>query len=321
MSKREAAVALVLVVGVVVAFFVWRYVTGSTQAADAPPAASTTPSTTTAASPGKYHVLVAKIDNVAPARPQTGVGAADVVYVEQVEGGLTRIAAVYCADPPPVVGPVRSARFTDLGVLAQYGRPALAFSGAASTLLTDLRSADIIAASPARDPAAYFRNPARPAPHDLYVHPARLPHAGAGTCPARSAPTAAPAGGTPTRRGHVGYPSAHFGFQWSPQQGAWRISMNGTPLVDTASGRVRAHTVVIQQVTTGGGPRIPDAAGHAAPNSITTGHGKATVLLDGRSVPATWSRPAPSAHTTYRTASGATIPLGGGPAWILLVPS
>jgi len=50
------------------------------------------PSTTTSTAPAGS-ALVVKIDNVAAARPQTGLGAADVVYVEPVEGGLTRIAA------------------------------------------------------------------------------------------------------------------------------------------------------------------------------------------------------------------------------------
>lgn len=40
-------------------------------------------------------VIMVKIDNVGPARPHTNISKADIVYVEQVEGGLTRIAAVY----------------------------------------------------------------------------------------------------------------------------------------------------------------------------------------------------------------------------------
>ncbi|WP_345033500.1 DUF3048 domain-containing protein [Kutzneria kofuensis] len=78
------------------------------------------PTTTTAVPAGS--ALVVKIDNVAAARPQTGLTMADVVYVEPVEGGLTRIAAVYLGKLPPVIGPVRSARETDIDLLGQYGR-------------------------------------------------------------------------------------------------------------------------------------------------------------------------------------------------------
>ena len=40
-------------------------------------------------------ILVVKIDDTLAARPQIGLDRADVVYIEQVEGGLTRLAAVF----------------------------------------------------------------------------------------------------------------------------------------------------------------------------------------------------------------------------------
>ncbi|MGW2232212.1 DUF3048 N-terminal domain-containing protein, partial [Streptomyces formicae] len=87
-------------------------------------------------------VLAVKIDNVGPARPQTGIDAADVVYVEQVEAGLSRLMAVFASHVPDAIGPVRSARETDLELLRQFDDPVLAFSGAQSKLLP------LIAAAP-----------------------------------------------------------------------------------------------------------------------------------------------------------------------------
>jgi len=75
-------------------------------------------------------VLAVKIDNLAPARPQTGLTGADIVYVLPVEGGLSRFLAVFSSHSPPVIGPVRSAREDDLELLRQFGRPAFAYSGA-----------------------------------------------------------------------------------------------------------------------------------------------------------------------------------------------
>ena len=71
-------------------------------------------------------VLAVKIDNLAPARPQTGLTGADIVYVLPVEGGLSRFLAVFSSHSPPVIGPVRSAREDDLELLRQFGRPARA---------------------------------------------------------------------------------------------------------------------------------------------------------------------------------------------------
>ena len=77
-------------------------------------------------------MLAVKIDNTSAARPRIGLDAADVVYVEPVEGGLTRLLAVFSRKQPAEVGPVRSGRESDVDLVANYGRVALAFSGSSS---------------------------------------------------------------------------------------------------------------------------------------------------------------------------------------------
>lgn len=89
----------------------------------------------------RAEVLAVKIDNVAAARPPTGLEKADIVYVEQVEAGLSRILAAYSSDLPSVVGPVRSARETDLELLRQFDEPTLAYSGAQSALRPSIEAA------------------------------------------------------------------------------------------------------------------------------------------------------------------------------------
>jgi len=66
-------------------------------------------------------ILVVKIDDTRAAHPQIGLEYADVVYVEQVEGGLTRLAAVYSSQLPPLIGPVRSAEFLILSYWLNTG--------------------------------------------------------------------------------------------------------------------------------------------------------------------------------------------------------
>jgi len=55
-----------------------------------------------------YPVLVTKLDNTSSSAPQMGLGGADLVVEELVEGGLTRLAAFYYSQLPTRVGPVRS---------------------------------------------------------------------------------------------------------------------------------------------------------------------------------------------------------------------
>ncbi|HEY1279471.1 MAG TPA: DUF3048 domain-containing protein, partial [Acidimicrobiales bacterium] len=71
--------------------------------------------------------LVVKIDNHPEARPQTGLNQADVVYEEMVEG-ITRFFAVFQSADSTPVGPIRSARTTDVNIVAGLSKPLFAWS-------------------------------------------------------------------------------------------------------------------------------------------------------------------------------------------------
>jgi Protein of unknown function (DUF3048) N-terminal domain len=94
---------------------------------------------------GNGPILVVKIDDTPPAHPQINLDKADVVYIEQVEGGLSRIAALF-SNPktmPDLVGPVRSARISDLDIFAQYGHIGFAFSGAQRLFYPKITAANL----------------------------------------------------------------------------------------------------------------------------------------------------------------------------------
>lgn len=281
-------------------------------------AGSPSPTTESPLPPTVSAVLAVKIDNVAAARPATGVGAADVVYVEPVEGGLTRLLAIYTEDRPDVIGPVRSARQTDIELLGQHGKPVLAYSGAAPHLLPMLHGAALVNASPAEAAAAYYRDGTRAAPHNLYLRPDRLPK---GAEPPREqvvqvGPT--PAGGTPSATHQVGYRAARYAFTWSPQTSRWLVSLDGTPLVSTETGQLAAATVVEQRVTIGTTESTEDSPGTVSPIARTVGSGKATILRDGQRFDATWTRGSAQEPTHFTDSSGLPLAFAAGPAWILL---
>lgn len=321
--RRETLIALavvaVVVIGAVVTVLLVR-------GDDPPPPAApaTTAPTTTTSKPPKPKpltrlpaALVVKIDSVAQSRPHTGIGSADAVFVEPVEGGLTRMLAVYWGKRPAVIGPVRSARETDVQLLAQFRNPVLAFSGTAPELKPMLNRADLRWASPDNAGGAFFRSGSRPAPHNMYINPGRLP----GTKPVRSPfPTgSAPSGGTKTRDYRVGYQAASYDFHWSGSR--WLVSQNGAPLTSTERGRMSADTVVVQRVRIVRGRVVGDAAGSFSPVARTVGKGAALVLRDGRSYQATWSRPTGKKPTVYKTKSGKSLKFDSGKVWVLLVPA
>ncbi|MFJ5533552.1 DUF3048 domain-containing protein [Streptomyces sp. NPDC093261] len=265
-------------------------------------------------------VLAVKVDNAAAARPQTGLDQADLVYAEQVEGGLSRLMAVFATKLPKAVGPVRSARESDLELLRQFHRPTLAFSGAQHKLLPLIDKAPLTAVPPERNSDAYFRDVGKAAPHNLYLRPQRLmrsaPGAAALTTGFRFG--AAPTGGTPQTTRTVRFPSASFTFSWSAERHRWLVAMDGTPTVTADGARVAPATVVVQyvRVRTSG---LHDVLGNNSPYSETVGSGKAQVLRDGRVFDAQWRRASAADGTRFTTADGTPVNFAQGQAWVMLV--
>ncbi|MET7361745.1 DUF3048 domain-containing protein [Streptomyces sp. NPDC005562] len=268
---------------------------------------------------GRGGVLAVKIDNVGPARPQTGLDAADVVYAEQVEAGLSRLMAVYASRLPSAVGPVRSARETDLELLRQFDRPVLAFSGAQSKLLPLIAGAPVRALPPGKAPGnAYYRGADRPAPHNLFVRPRALkahPQPGALAATGfRFGPR--PRGGTPQAHRTVRFPAASFTFDWVEYEGRWRVTMDGRR-AHTSAGKELAPTTVVVQYVKVRPSRFHDRAGSVSPFTETVGQGSATVLRDGRAYRAHWNRPAARSGTDFTTPDGTPLPFAKGQVWVV----
>lgn len=262
--------------------------------------------------------LAVKIDNARAARPQTGLNAADIVYAEQVEGGLSRLMAVYATKLPKAVGPVRSARESDLELLRQFERPTLAFSGAQRKLLPLIEKAPLEARTPGDAPDAYYRGAGEQAPHNLYLRPDRLldsaPGADALTTGFRYGQ--APSGGERETSRTVRFPAARFTFTWSAERGRWLLSTDGTPTVTTDGQRVAPATVVVQYVKVRGSA-YHDVLGNTSPYTETVGSGRAEVLRGGRSYEVRWEREKATEGTDFTTADGTPVNFARGQVWVV----
>jgi hypothetical protein len=309
-------------------------------ALDAPPARAPGPAVTTASPapttatrnpltglPGPVKPVVAvKVDNVSTA-PQSGLNDADVVYCEQVEGGLTRLLAVFSSTTPTTVGPVRSARTSDIELLGQYGRVALAFSGANSGVMAAVRAANLQDDAYDYLTSAYHFDKSRPAPYRFLVDTAAVlaqaPGAPArdvgfrfGAEPASSA--AHPA--TPVLAATVRYPDTTITATWEAADGTWRMSRNGAPLRQQDGKQAEARDVLIQYVTIGMSG-YSDHNGAHTPTSHTIGSGPAVLLRDGKRYDGTWSRASLSAPTVWTAAAGGSLTMAPGRVWVLLAPA
>jgi Protein of unknown function (DUF3048) N-terminal domain/Protein of unknown function (DUF3048) C-terminal domain len=264
-------------------------------------------------------VLAVKIDNSAPARPQTGLTGADIVYVLPVEGGLSRLMAIFSSHYPTVTGPVRSARQDDLTLLRQFGQPGFAYSGATPRLLRYIHRTARIVNLYAGTTSGYYRNPNRAEPYDLYAYPRDLLATAAGASPAhdigfRFGPP--PPGGRTRRSVSVSYPASEFTFTWSAGKGRWLVSMDGAPAVNPRGVQLSAATVVIQHTAVRTSAFLEQ--GRRPPFAQSTGSGRALVLRNGQAWAGHWSRPRANDGTTFTTAAGAPMTFARGQVWVVL---
>jgi len=270
-------------------------------------------------------ILVVKIDDTLSARPQIGIDRADIVYIEQVEGGLTRLAAVFSSEIPTLIGPIRSARISDIEILAQYGRVVFAYSGAQSKLLPVISAANLNDYGAQRQsPTIYTRDESRTSPTNMVLRGDLLlekAHSdGRDVATSRSVGWDfgdLPIGGTAITEAKLSWPAASYELKWSKEENRWLVFNNGVANMSASGTQHGPTTFVIQNVEI-----VPseygDKFGGVTPLSKTVGSGTGFVLRDGKYFPATWSRPDELSGTTWLALDGSELPFARGQIWIAL---
>jgi len=261
---------------------------------------------------------VVKIDNGAAAAPQTGLNAADIVIEEEVEGGVTRFAAVFHSQSS-IIGPVRSGRTTDVALVSGLGTPLFMYSGANDLTETILRRQPHIQNRSHSTSSGYWRDESRRAPSNLYTDIA--PHwasASGGPPPAQFAYRLPdePVEGESVGRFSINYPASTAVWEWSEDH--WLRSQRGDRHQLAGGDSVSAANVVViesERVGTG----MFDSAGGAVPEFVYVGNGPATVFTAGRRIDGIWTKPSLSSVATITSYDGEVIELTPGRTWIQLI--
>ena len=269
-------------------------------------------------------VIVVKIDNVNPARPQWGLAEADIVFVEEVEAGLTRLAAVFSSNLPEKVGPVRSARISDLEIMSQFGTPAFAYSGAQKRLLPEIASANIVELAHGSSGGVYNREATKRAPHNLTINLREAAPTLVGVSTPKDVglvfDEAAATGGTATSTFNAKWPASRVGAEWDAVNNGWVIALDSAPALDAnTNAPIFANNIVIQFVNQGDSI-YKDSGGNFTPLIETVGSGTAVVLRDGQRFEVDWSRPIATGGTSYSLA-GSPFSFAPGQTWVLFVPT
>jgi len=296
-------------------------------------------------------VLVIKVENDPGVRPQSGLDSADIVFEELVEGGITRFCTIFQSKLPKEVGPVRSVRHVDASIAAPVA-DYFVFSGGARPTLNYLRGnlpkgvKILTEGAPGMHRTNYHY-----APHNLFLNPQTLvaqsshtnsPTKGIFARPistdwsmptitATPKPTDAPSASpsvkpaiaiyTPASGARVVFSNGETpNWTWSAKRHEW-VRFEGSTPHTSKDGRQLGFTnlVALHVQTVDAGYRDP--AGNFVPRTVFTGTGKGTVMMDGKAISVTWSKPELASLVQLKDVTGKVVALNPGRTWVELVPN
>jgi hypothetical protein len=266
----------------------------------------------------KRPALTVKIENTPQALPQWGIDQADVVYEEIVNGGITRLAAIFNSHAPAKVGPVRSVRPTDTQVVWPLGG-IFAYSGGAPYAVASISTAPVKLIDENSAGTAMFRDPNLYAPHNLFAIAPRL-FAFGGT-PVPPPPlfsyrtSTEKAGGLPVVSFIVPFPSMYrVTWTWDTATASWDRTLFGLADVTGTGVRESPKNVIVMWVN------YVNGIGTEASYANLQGSGTAAFFAEGKETMGTWSRgPSKADVVQYKTANGKTALMTPGQTWVELL--
>jgi len=275
---------------------------------------------------GDRRVVSVKIDNHPSARPQSGLEVADAAYEVLVEGGLTRFIAMFQQSDSEYVGPNRSGRPTDSGLMAALDG-AFQISGAQSWVQRIFRSDGVHVVYD--NGFTTYRMAHRSAPHNLYTSTPKIrEYADDQGWPDEAPPALFVYGHEPTETVES---AETITFDWSDQpdvvwtwDGEQYLRFNGTTPhewvdADDNTGQVSFDMLVVitsDRYTA----RDPAGAGSSVPAIHTTGSGEALVFHSGGVFEATWERETVQDMIRVVDEDGDDVILPPGRVWISVFP-
>ncbi|MFT4264581.1 MAG: DUF3048 domain-containing protein [Nocardioides sp.] len=262
-----------------------------------------------------HPAIVVKMDNTEASSPQIGLSKADLVTEELVEGGLTRLAAFFYENIPSTVGPVRSMRASDIGIVSPIGATVVT-SGAAAVTIKRIKAAGITFYG--EGSKGFYRDNTRRAPYNLFTHLDKTV-----TLTERDPEAVDPYLDWGTDADFVGVQAVtDIGVPFSAGH-TTRWHYDGSTYVNTNSNAKKGDqftpdTILVLRVKIGDAGYL-DPAGNTVPETKLTGSGKALVFHQGQLMRATWSKDALDAPLQLSTEAGA-LKVPAGHTWIELVP-
>ncbi len=251
-----------------------------------------------------------------------GLDTADIVVEERIEANATRFLAIFHSEIPEEVGPVRSARTTDVKLLSALGSPLLVYSGANGGVQGQLNrtagNGDVVLVVDDGYGVNLYRNLEYRAPVNLFADPVFLvdkfgEQAGSPT-PIVSFNQGA---GDPRPTGETAP-----GVSVSGEYEVAFVHVPGTGYVRVQGGEVHATRegvpLVADNVMVLETRYEPSRIDPESIDAITTGWGRGTILIDGEMWVGTWERHDRTDQYRVIHRDGSEILLDPGTTWIIL---
>jgi hypothetical protein len=266
---------------------------------------------------GERGVIAVKIDNVPGdgRPPQAGIDVADVVFEEPVEG-TTRLLAVFHSDLPERVGPIRSTRFIDPGIVWNLSG-LYVYSGGTAPKVAAIKASPIqtVDENGMQQADARIRDSQARAPHNLFAVPQKLWAWEGATQRTPPEPLFEYLGdgqaftGTPTSTVAINN-LTKARYTWDATDEVWKrealIDGSGSvkPHLAESGTQVTPKNVIVQRIS-----GLED-------KSVMTGTGQAWVCTQGQCVTGTWSRPTLDDPTVFLDENGQPLRLTPGTTWV-----
>ncbi|MGH9043449.1 MAG: DUF3048 domain-containing protein [Acidimicrobiales bacterium] len=271
--------------------------------------------------------LAVKVDNYIAARPQSGLDDADIIFEEPVEGMITRYVAVFQCQNAAQVGPIRSARNIDIGILGQFGHPMLVHVGGIDPVLANIAASPIVDKDLRVNPSVVQNPPGRYAPYDTYASTSAL----WGLDPSLTQPPApifafsktVPTG---TQNSSISIPfdpQTDVVWTYDATTGQYLRSYGANPDTLNDGTQNSATNIVVQTVQITYGPWLENDLGglEVQANLYQDASGPVAIFRNGVEVTGTWQRNGLAQPTEFLSAAGTPVPLAPGRTWVELVPS
>lgn len=268
--------------------------------------------------------IVVKVDDSPRALgQQEGLADADLVYVERVEGGALRLAAVFHSTDA-TAGPVRSARTSDLGLTGNLDRPLFAYSGANGGVLRMVRDADLVDLGYDAFPDHYVERGTGVLRFFVDTGDLRAVAPAGGGPPTQLLEYREPgapvtnAGTEPTTGVTIRYPGTPgTEVEYRRDGDGWARLQDGEPHLLDGGEQVTPDNVIVQLIEYRSSGFV-DVNGAESPEAVVTGEGGAWVLTGGELIRARWSRPDLGDPTAYTDSAGDPVRFAPGTTWVEL---